>query len=173
MLHIMEFPQERVGTRLMTCGMCRMSDMSTKAEDILNKKTYVRSNPLLMRSLDRVLAELRADPRFEFLGKEITKEALVNASWIFIERAGVQWIAENLRPLLREIEEMEPAKHEEAAGEPSPAKKPRIKRAEKEASPDKPSITPGPSSTWIESVPGRGRESKKQAARKTGGRPKR
>lgn len=63
-----------------------------KRKPSLALSTQLRYDPRTKQVLERLIADLKASGRLLYFGEAITQEALINASWLFMEGKGIEWI---------------------------------------------------------------------------------
>jgi hypothetical protein len=76
----------------------------SKAHPIFEGSVMVRTSPEAKRSLDHIVADLKALKGLRFLGKKITQDALVNASWMWLEELGAAAVEEGISKHLSALE---------------------------------------------------------------------
>lgn len=83
--------------------MLTIRTMSAPAWDESTKLRYEARAKL---ALDNLVAELKASGRLRFNGKKISQEALVNASWIWMQSLDLDELERQLAPHVARLESM-------------------------------------------------------------------
>lgn len=99
---------------------------SQQSEKDTRRATYIRAYPGSRKALKRLVFLLTEAEDLKFLGQPATQEALVMASWLWMERlatADLKGVAETLKPYLVALERDAAGKDADApdaATDPSP-----------------------------------------------------
>lgn len=92
--------------------ICNMSDTD------FDQKIYVRTIDRAKLALDRVVAEMRASGRLRFRDRRPSQEAIVSASWLWMEELQPELLEEAMSRYLPKLEALmrgeEPAEEEPA-----------------------------------------------------------
>jgi hypothetical protein len=59
--------------------------MPTMSEPTFEKGLNIRTTPKAQRALKRVVASLKGSERARWCGKDVTQEAVINASWLWMQ----------------------------------------------------------------------------------------
>lgn len=119
-MRFLRFLQYAILPRLAT-GPRSMISVMSKTRRGLDQNMQVRTTPKAKLALDRVVATLRASERLGFRGKQPTQEAIVNASWLWMESLGddvlvdamAEWLP-RLEEILKGKSDLEPSQAEHA-----------------------------------------------------------
>jgi hypothetical protein len=68
------------------------------------KAVNIRTTAKAQRALDRVVASLKASDRIRWRGRSATKEAVVNASWLWLEAMSEEAVEEAMAEFLPRLE---------------------------------------------------------------------
>src|SRR5262249_50591895 len=91
---------------------------------------FVRVHRRTKEALDKVRARIKGDGRLTFFGKDVTQEALINASWLLLESKDVDWLVEQLGPAMAQIEALD-VRSVPAVGSDGKALKAKLRRKKK------------------------------------------
>lgn len=78
--------------------------MRLMAKPIFDKATTIRTTPRGRKALGRIVGLLKTSDDLTWMGEPVTKEAILNATWLWMEEQGEEAMAEILRVYLPRLE---------------------------------------------------------------------
>jgi hypothetical protein len=80
--------------------------MLVMQEPVLDKGLTIKTNAKVQRALDHVVASLKASDRVRWRGGRATKEAVVNASWLWLEALGDEAVEDAMAEFIPKLEKL-------------------------------------------------------------------
>lgn len=78
--------------------------MMTMAAPHYDDKIYFRVSSKAQLALDTVVAKLRSSGQLTFYGRKLSKEAIVQASWLWMDSLSLEELEQTLQPMVEELE---------------------------------------------------------------------